>query len=197
MTGIVGNNGVAVSSLDLNNVAIRSTNYGIYLGSAQNVTLRNVDITTDPNGGDSYAVRGSIRNFVSSDSTFRSGIKAFRIYGLEGGSSTRDTFIGGRLMLGGSAANVWDPHQPFRNFTFTDSRIDVDSVEIYRETSNVTFSGVDWSGTGHISIFSGAHDIVIQNSDSAVPLIKFYDSSGNRYYPSAAELASRNIVIGG
>lgn len=191
----MGGNATNVSSLTLNNVRINSTNYGIYLGSADTVRLSNVEIETAANGGDSYSVRGSIRNFVSNDSTYRSGIKAFRIYGLESGSSTRDTFTGGRLLLGGSPATSTGAHQPFRNFTFTDSRIDVDSVEIYHETSNVTFDGVDWSGTGHITIFSGAHDIVIKNSDSAMPLIKFYDSSGNRYYPSAAELASRNIVL--
>lgn len=162
-SGIVGDNATHVTSLNVSNVVIQSTNYGIYLGEADNVNLSNVNITCDPTGGDSYSVRGHIRNLVSSDSTFNSGIKAYRIYGLEGGSSTRDTYTGDRLMLGGGYSNEWGSAAAFHNFTFKDGSIDVNSVELYNDTNNVTFENMDFSGTGHISIQAGAHDITFRN----------------------------------
>lgn len=190
-TGIMGDNATHVTTLNVSNVTIRSTNYGIYLGDCENLNLSNVSITCDPTGGDSYSVRGNIRNLVSSDSTFNSGIKAFRIYGLEGGSSTRDTFTGDRLMLGGGYASEWGDPGPFHNFTFTDSRINVNSIEMYDDTSNVVFDGVDFAGTGHISIQAGAHDIVFRNCTN-VPQIRLYDGNGNWTSPPAT---GRNIVV--
>lgn len=192
MTGIVGDNATNVTALTLNNVTIRSTNYGIYLGSADTVRLSNVDIQTDPNGGDSYSVRGNIRNFVSNDSTFRAGIKAFRLYGVESGSSLRDTYSGDRMMLGGGYANEWGTAAPFHNFTFKDGSIDVNSVELYNDTNNVTFENMDFSGTGHISIQAGAHDIVFKNCTN-LPQIRLYGTNGT-WTPLPAD-PSRNIVV--
>ena len=191
-TGIVGDNATNVTALTLNNVTIRSTNYGIYLGSADTVRLSNVDIQTDPNGGDSYSVRGNIRNFVSNDSTFRAGIKAFRLYGVESGSSLRDTYSGDRMMLGGGYANEWGTAAPFWNFTFKDGSIDVNSVELYNNTSNVTFENMDFSGTGHISIQAGAHDIVFKNCTN-LPQIRLYGTNGT--WTSLPADPSRNIVV--
>lgn len=191
-TGIVGDNATHVTTLNVSNVVIQSTNYGIYLGECDNLNLANVNITCDPSGGDSYSIRGYVRNFVSSDSTFNSGIKAFRLYGVEGGSSTRDTITGDRLMLGGGYSYEWGEAGAFHNFTFTDGAVDVNSVELYNNTSNVVFENMDFSGTGHISIQAGAHDIVFRNCTN-LPQIRLYDTSGN-WTPLPAD-ASRNIVV--
>lgn len=191
-TGIVGDNATHVTTLDVSNVIIHSTNYGIYLGQCDNLNLSHADITCDPNGGDSYSIRGNITHLVSADSTYRSGIKAFRIYGCEGGSSTRDTISGDRLMLGGGYADEWGPAGPFHNFTFTDDHIAVNSVEMYNDTNNVTFDNVDFAGTDHISIQAGAHDITFRNCRN-LPEIRLYDASGNRMaWPADA---SRNIAV--
>lgn len=194
-TGITAGNDKNVSMLTVSNVTIHSTNYGIYLGSCDTLNCDHVDITCDPQGGDSYSVRGGIKHLYSKDSKYRSGIKAFRVYGLLDGSSLNDLFTGDRLMLGGGYANEWVSPAPFENFTFTGARIDVNSVEIYDATHHVTFDGTDWNGTGHVSIQFGAHHITIRNSIGPVPTVKFYDGSGNRYYPTAAQLASRFISI--
>ena len=191
-SGIVGDNATHVTTLNVNNVTIRSTNYGIYLGECDNLNLSNVNITCDPSGGDSYSVRGTIHHLTSSDSTFNSGIKAFRIYGLEGGSSTRDTYSGDRLMLGGGYANEWGEAAAFHNFTFKDGSIDVNSVEMYNDTNNVVFENMDFAGTGHISIQAGAHDIVFKNCTN-LPQIRLYDTNGN-WTPLPAD-PSRNIVV--
>lgn len=196
-TGIVGDNATSVTTLFLSNVTIHSTNYGVYLGSCDVANFDKVDITCDPQGGDSYSLRGTIKNLTSKDSKYRSGIKAFRVYGCLGGSSTRDLITGDRLMLGGGYANEWVNPGPFENFTFRDGAVDVNSAEIYNATNHVTFDGTDWTGTGHISIQFGAHDITIRNSVGAVPTIKYFDGSGNRYYPTTAQLAERGISITG
>jgi len=194
LTGVMGENATSVTTLTMTNVTINSTNYGVYLGDCDAANFSDVDITCDPNGPDSYSVRGYIRNFVSSDSTYRSGIKAFRIYGLTSGSSTRDIYRGDRLMLGGGPANEWGTPLSFANFTFSDGEIRVNSVEMYNATHHVTFNHMDFATTGHISIQYSAHHITF-NQCANVPEIKFYNSSGVRYYPSASELASRNIAF--
>jgi hypothetical protein len=192
--GIEGGNDTTISKITVTNVTIDSVNYGVYLGNCQEAIFDHVDITTDPQGGDSYSVRGAIASFTSSNSVYRAEVKAFRIYNLTGGSSTGDSFIGGRLMLGGGAASEWENPLPFQSFTFNGGSIDVESVEIYDATNNVTFNGVDFVQTNHISIQFGAHDLTFASSLN-LPEIRYYDASGSQYTPDAAELASRNIVI--
>lgn len=194
LNGIKIENDKRVTTLDLSNLEIRVTNYGLYCGLAERVNARGVRIFCDPTGGDSYSVRGTILHFDSADSEYHSGIKAFRIYGLRGGQSVRDTFTGDRLMLGGGSANEWGTAQAFENFTFRDGSIDVNSCELYAATRNVRFERMDWSGTGHISIQFTARDIAFVNC-IALPQIKFFNASGNRYTPTAQELAQRGIII--
>lgn len=196
--GIVGNNDVKVGTLTCNNVKINSTNYGVYLGDADGLIANKLDITCSPTGGDSYSVRGFIRSIVSTDSTYRSGIKAWRVYGLLTGTSTRDTFTGDRVMLGGGAADEWVSPQVFENCRFTDGRFDVNSIEIYAATHHVAFDGCDFAGTGHISIITiseavRAHHITFTNCKN-MPEVKYFNANG-RYTTSASELAARGITF--
>jgi hypothetical protein len=192
--GIVAENDIYVTTLELTNVQIESLNYGIYLGHADDVFLRGVDITASPRGGDSYSLRGAIKKLTSVDSTYRAGQKAFRVYGLHGGSSTRDFFSGENLMLGGGFGDEWVSPGPFENFTLTDDRVQVNSVEIYDATHHVTFDGVDFAGTHHISIQAGAHHIVFAGCRHT-PEIKFFDRKHNQVFPTPAQLAARNISV--
>jgi hypothetical protein len=192
--GVVGGNATFVTTLSLTNVTIQSKNYGVYVGHCDEAIFDHVDITTDPQGGDSYSVRGTIAKLTSSSSIYRAGIKAFRVYGLMSGSSTGDTFIGGRLMLGGGPASEWDSPLPFQNFKFTGGSVDVNSVEIYDATHHVEFDGVDFNGTGHISIQFGAHDLTFKASKN-LPEIRYYDDAGDKYDPTPSELAARKIVV--
>ena len=191
--GINGSNATLVDTLTCSNLVIDCKNYGIYLGSCKHLICNSVTINCDPVGGDSYSIRGAIEKWTSNDGTYRSGIKALRIYGLKSGSSLRDTIEGDRLMLGGGAANEWGTAQPFWNFTFTDGFIDVNSVEIYANTHDVTFTRIDFEGTGHISIVWGAHSIHFDNC-LHVPEVKFFNEQGDRYYPTAEQKAARNIT---
>lgn len=192
--GIVAENDKHVTTLNLSNAEIRPVNYGLYLGQCDSAILRSVRIFCSPTGGDSYSVRGSIANFDSEDGEYHAGIKAFRLYRVFGGQSLRDTFTGDRMMLGGGSANEWGTALPFENFTFRDGSIDVNSIELYNATHHVTFDGVDFDGTGHISIQFGAHHIVFRNCQN-LPQIKWFNASGDRFYPSDAAIAARGITF--
>jgi hypothetical protein len=192
--GIVGENDIRVTTLTVTNVQIVSLNYGIYLGSADDVILHGVDITASPRGGDSYSLRGAIKKLTSSDSAYRAGQKAFRVYGLRGGSSTRDLFSGENLMLGGGFADEWVAPGAFENFVFTDGRVRVSSVEIYDATHHVTFDGVDFAGTHHISIQAGAHHIVFAGCRN-LPEIKYFDRKHDQVFPTPAQREARGMVV--
>lgn len=194
-TGIVGDNATHVGNLSVANCEIRSTNYGIYCGDVDEINLANVAIFCDPNGGDSYSIRACVnRAFSSTDCEFHSGIKAFRIPECHGGTHKRFKITGDRAMLGGGYANEWQSPGTFENVAFEDGEIDVNSVEIYNATHNVSFTRVNFAGTGHISIQFGAHHITFAGCTNQ-PEIKYFDANGNRYTPTAAQLSARGISI--
>jgi hypothetical protein len=155
--GIAAHNGTNVTRLVVRNCTIDVDNAGIYAAPCQEAIVRDTQINSD-GGIDPYSVRGEFRRWVSKDSVFR-GDKAWRIYGLSEGSSTRDTFAGGRLLCGGGPANEWENAMDFDNFTFRNGRISVDSVEIHAASNNITFRNMDFTGTDHISIHGPAHHI--------------------------------------
>jgi hypothetical protein len=170
----------------LRNIKINTSNpapnsgVGIYVGAgADHLIIDNVDMNLAPADND-YGYRGNAKKITSLDSTYmnQNGKGTFRAYGVTSGSSTRDTFIGGTMWLGGGAGNGWENQLNFDNFTFRDGRIDVSSVEIMDETDNVVFENMDFSGTHHISIQGGASNITFRNCTN-IPEIRKYGNPQN------------------
>jgi hypothetical protein len=159
--GIAAGNGTNVTLLTINNCTINVDNAGIYAAPCQQAIVTNTQVVAS-GGLDPYSVRGMFTSWTSSDCSF-GGDKAWRIYGLTGGSSTRDVFTGGRVLCGGGAANEWNGALDFDNFTFRDGRISVDSVEIHAASNNITFRNMDFDGTDHISIHGPAHHITFEH----------------------------------
>jgi len=176
--GIMGENDDHVGRLVVRNCTIHSVDAGIYCGSCDDVRLHNVLIQTGT-GGDDYTIRGTFARYLSRNCEFISNDKSWRIYGLvNGGSSTDDVIVGGIMWVGGGAADSWVNELPFRNFTFTRTRIRASSVEIMGQTSDVTFNNVDFEGTDHISIHGPAHNITFNSCDH-LPEIRMYDNPYN------------------
>lgn len=189
--GISAQNNISVDTLTLTNIKIDSFNYGIYCGNCNKAIFQNLDITAR-DGGDSYSIRGSFNHLISSDSIYRADRKSHRFYNVHQGSSTRDVFLNGRLMLGGGTASEWENPTEFKNFIFKDGIIDVNSVQIYSRTHHVVFQNMDFADTNEIYIDWGAHDITFINCHN-IPYVKYGSPSGGFYNPTPAQLAERNI----
>lgn len=153
-------------NLSLNSVAINANSYGIYCNTCVTTNLYNTHIYS-VGGPNQYAIRGNYNQWNSSYSSFENdGQKGvFRVYGLTNGSSYRDTFLVGRMFLGGGySVESQAPYGPFQNFLFEETDIDVDYIDIFPNSNNIRFKNVDFHNTDHVSIWDGAHHIWFENA---------------------------------
>lgn len=144
-----------VGTLTMRNCTVKSYRYGIWMDASACV-LDHVSINTAPSGagdGDDYCVRGDVQSWSSNDCTFTNsgaGKGCVRIYGCPSFTSMRDTFSGGRLMLGGGDSNEWVSPRTFTG-TISAGKIACTSVQVYL-ASTVTFNSCDFAGTQEIHV---------------------------------------------
>jgi len=144
------------------------------------LTIRKSRLTAG-NGGDNYVIRCQTDNFLSSNTEYVNpggGSKAtLRIWRCDNFLSEQDVIRGGRIMLGGGAGDERLNPQPFNGLAtsstrrgFYSTRIDVASIEVYPR-SQVTFTDVDFAGSGNIVAWDGStvHLVNCRN----VPIVKW------------------------
>jgi hypothetical protein len=133
--GVEGDNATSVSTLSITDSTIQSSEYALYVGSAQAINLTRVNAVTGANGDNPYGMRvGSAPLVRIVDSVFdnsasvpvanahgRMAKNSIRLAGVtESGSGIfNSTVRGGQIMLGGGAADGNVGWQSFGNFTIS------------------------------------------------------------------------------
>lgn len=159
--GIEGGNATAVTTLSVTNSIISAANYAIYLGDAQTLNLFNC-VLTSTTGGNDYCLRGYIRALNIGCCTFTNdgdNKAVFRVYGFTSGQIHNTSFGSERLMLGGGTSVETSDQVDSYGLTLDHCDVACSTIEIYAETHHLVFSHVDFTGSGHITVHDGSHDL--------------------------------------
>lgn len=217
--GIHSENDVPVTTLSVTGSIITSSNYGIYLGDCDTLTLVNCIITAGP-GGNDYGIRGSIGVVNISCSLIRNAgtnKACFRVYGCTDGLIQKSIFTGERMMIGGGGRGEAVNQIETSGLEFNDCDINCieyrnvngvitlgpGGITIYGETHHIDFVDCDFSGSGLITLW-GMDGAVIE--DPACHHITFTGCTRNGHalafatdfsHPTyvAANAATQNVVI--
>lgn len=200
---IENDNGV-VGTLNLDHVALFSNSgYGLYGSPFIFAKLAHVYISSLLY----YCVRGTFEVWQSWDSTFKSPLQAFRIYGTREGFSLRDLFEVKDMKLGGGTSNEWQNPERFGGedadhpFVFSDGKIKATGqVTFYNKTQFVTFRRMDFAGTTKLFFSTPPVDPNVPFEQHIrfeqcknIPQLHFHDASGNTFVPTTSQLETRKI----
>lgn len=167
--GVHANNGVHLESVCIYKSVLFSNSYGAYLPSVNDFQIYESTINAG-GGNDGYAIRALTNTFFATDSSFLNPLSdkaCVRLVKANEARILRCGFCGGRIMLGGGAADEKENQQECKHGYMIDSQIQFtgsgnDALVIFERTHDWQFRNVKFilkQGSRVGTIWDGARNI--------------------------------------